>query len=458
VPTRKIVQVLAIVAASLAPCPASFGQDIFSRGQGGSSSQAVQGYRSPDRLDLRVGATYPVGSPDQKYAQIGLQASIGSDFACGHFDLHANLKNLMTKEAGKEMMDTVLGAVESELMYNALVLACETSPTACQAIQHFRVNANSLLGVGYNRCQAVENGIRDGLQGARARSIKDCMDQKQQQGVTDPNEALRACQNATTMSGLTGLPVQNFSLGTELEKALGLPAGESQNLQRLLSSLRITPTGATGSIQAEGVIQEYTRIENDFAQAWTDAIRQVAQNPGVPLDPDAAKKLQPENSPGPLPINVQDIAELPADQQTVFIRWIAGLMAMTTLEARVQKIERYLLAASKVPTLDKGTVEGIEKELTSLRMQMRHVDDQVKRQDSQNQALLRVIAAAEALKRDRAASSLSHAQAAADVQLNTDILAPAYGAPRRPAAPPPPGPQGVIQGAGCTNCPSVRIP
>jgi hypothetical protein len=449
---------LALALAIVVPCRGVLAQDLFTRGVGGNSGQAVQGYRSQDRLDLRVGASYPAAAPDQKYAQIGLQASIGSDFACGHFDLHANLKNLMTKEAGKEMMDTVLGAVESELMYNALVLACETSPTACQAIQHFRANSNALLGVGYNRCQAIENGIQDGLQGARARSIKDCIDQKRTQGVTDPNEALRACQNSTSMSGLTGLPVQNFNLGTELEKALGLPAGEAQNLQRLLSSVRITPTGIAGSIQAEGVIQEYTRIENEYVQAWGAAVRQIAQNPGATLDPDTAKKLQPENSPGPLPINLQDIAELPPDQQGVFIRWIAGLMAMTTLEARVQKIERYLLAATKVPTLDKGTVDGIEKELASLRAQMRHVDEQVKRQDAQNQALLRVIDAAETLKQGRAASSIARAKAAADAQLNTDILAPKYGAPRRPATPPLPGLQGVRQGAGCTNCPTGGTP
>ncbi len=446
--------VLAALLAFLVQLPSAMGQDIFNRNAGGNSPRTVQSTQTIDRLDLRLGATYPVASPDQKYAQIGLGASVSSDFACGRFDIHANLKNLMTKEAGKEMTDTLLGAVESELMYNALVLACETSPTACQAFQHFRVNANALLGVGYNRCQAVENGIQDGLQGARARSIKDCMDQKRQQGVTDPNEAMRACQNSTTMSGLTGLPVQNFNLGAELEKALGLPRGESQNLQRLLSSVRITPTSATGTIQAEGVIQEYARIQGEYAQAWSDAVRQAAQNPGARLDPETAKKLQPENSPGPLPANVQDIAELPPDQQALFIRWISGLMALNTLEARVQKIERYLMAGAQVPTLDKGTVASIEKELVSLRTQMRHVDEQVKRQDAQNQALLRIIAAAESLKRDRAASSVSRAKSAADVQLNTEILAPVYGAPRRPAAPPPPGPQGVGQGAGCTNCPT----
>lgn len=455
---NKALFALGLALGILARPGAAGAQDIFTRGSSGNSGATTHSYGGQDRLDLRVGASYPVGSADQKYARIGLQASIDGDFACGRFDIRANLKNLMTKEAGKEMSDALLGAVESELMYNALVLACETSPTACQAFQHFRVNANALLGVGYNRCQAIENGIQDGLQGARAKSIKDCVDQKRQQGITDPNEAMKACQNANSMSGLTGLPVKQFNLASELEKALGLPAGESQNLQRLLSSVNLTPKSASGAIQAEGVIQEYVRIENEYEQAWAVAIQQLAQNPGTPLDPDTAKKLQPENSPGPLPLNVQDIADLPPDHQGVFIRWIAGLMAMTTLEARVQKIERYLMAGAKIPTLDKGTVDGIEKELVSLRTQMRHVDEQVKRQDAQNQALLRVIQAAEALKRDRAASSLARSKEAADVKLMTDILAPKYGAPRRPAPPPPPGPQGVRQGAGCINCPTGSTP
>jgi hypothetical protein len=405
-----------------------------------------------------VGSSYPVGPSDRKYAQLGLSTSLSSDFACGNFDLKASLRSLVTKEAGKEMGEALLGAVESELMYNALVLACETSPTACQAFQHFRVNANALLGVGYSRCQAIENGIQDGLQGARARSIKDCIDQKRQQGLADPNDAMKACQNANQMSGLTGGTVASFDLGKELEKALNLPAGETQDLGRLLSGLRITPQGATGSIQAEGVLQEYARIQNEYAQAWAEATQKVAQNPAGGIDPDLKKKLQPENTPGPLPINVGDIAELPPDQQAIFIRWIAGLMALTSLEAKVQKIERYLMAGAKIPTLDKGTVNAMEKELQSLRMQMRHVDEQVKRQDEQNQALLRVIQAAEAMKRDRAASSVARAQDAENVKFLMDVYAPKYGAPRVPPTPPPPGPRGSFQGQGCTNCPPGGAP
>jgi hypothetical protein len=455
---RNSLAVLAPLAFLLLALPAR-AQDLLTRSRGsGGASGSVQGYAGQDRLDLLVGSSYPTPASDRKYAQLGLAASLSSDFACGKFDLHASLKNLVTKEAGKEMGEALLGAVESELMYNALVLACETSPTACQAFQHFRVNANALLGVGYSRCQAIQQGVQDGIQGAQARSIKDCVDQKRQQGVTDPNDAMTACQNANKMSGLTGASVTQFDLGKELEKALNLPAGETQDLSRLLSGLRITPQGATGSIQAEGVLQEYARIQNDYAQAWTEATQRVAQNSSGGIDPDLAKRLQPESTPGPLPVNLPDIADLPPDQQAIFIRWIAGLMALTTLEAKVQKIERYLMAGSKVPTLDKGTVTAMEKELQSLRMQMRHVDEQVRRQDEQNKALLGIIQAAEALKRDRAATSIARAQGAETTKILTDIYAPKYGAPRVAPTPPPPGPQGARQGPGCTNCPTGGTP
>ncbi len=433
-------------------------QDLLQRARGDDRPRVTAGgssYQGLDRLDLRVGGSFPsAASGDRGYARIGLSAGLDSDFACGKFDVRANLKSLVGKEAREDMLDTLIGAIESELLYNGLVLICEASPTACQAYQHFRVNANAMLGIGYDRCQAIESGVQDGIQSGQARSLKDCIARKQQEGKT-LDQALAACDKASTVSGLTGSPVAEFSLGRELEKALNLPPGETRELQRFLSDLRVKPNSVSGEIKGEAVLEEYARVEREYQEAWRKAVESVQRHPEAPLDPETAAKLQPENSPGPLPVDVRDVAELPVDQRSIYIRWLAGLAALQTLEGKVQKVERYLVAATQIPQMDAGNVQRIEREITSLRTQLRHVDEYVRRQEAHNQALLTVIRAAEAQKRERAASSLARAKSSEQGARQESEYGLKFGALRRPPPPPPPGQKGgtLIQGKGCVNCP-----
>ena len=448
---------LAMVLVAAAPAGA---QDLLQRSRGAQGGARPAGYydayQGHDRLDLRVGASLPTAtSRDRGYSRIGLSATLDSDFACGKFDVRANLKNLLGKEAREDMLDNLIGAVESELMYNGLVLACELSPTACQAFQHFRANSNAMLGIGYDRCQAIEAGIQDGMQGARARSLKDCVEEKRRGGAS-MDDALRACESINAVSGLTGGRVAEFDLGRELEKSLGLAPGEARDLQSLLSKVRLTPRGPAGEIRTDQVLEEYARVEREYAQAWTKATEAFAANPQAELDPEAARMLQPEGSPGPLPVNVQDIAQLPAPQRRVYIQWVAGLMARVTLERRVQKLERQLLAAKHVPTLDRGTLQLVERELESLRLQMRQIDEDARRQEATNQALLRVIESAETYRMDQAASSVARSKARTETNRLLEEYTLRFGQPYRPKTPPAPGLSGAVQGKGCTNCPEVK--
>lgn len=457
---RLLSPLLAIVAGLAAALPAR-AQDLLERVRVGGRPEVrtgVSSYQGLDRLDLRVGGSFPAAaSSDRGYARIGLSAGLDSDFACGKFDVRANLKSLVGKEAREDMLDTLIGAIESELLYNGLVLVCEASPTACQAYQHFRVNANAMLGIGYDRCQAIESGVQDGIQSGQARSLKDCIARKQKEGKS-LDQALAACDKASTVSGLTGAPVAEFSLGRELEKALGLPPGETRELQRFLSDLRVKPNSVSGEIKGEAVLEEYARLERDYQEAWKKAVSEVERDPEAPIDPETAAKLKPENSPGPLPINVRDVAELPGDQREIYIRWLAGLAALQSLEAKVQKIERYLVAATQIPQMDAGNVQRIEREIAGLRTQLRHVDEYVRRQEAHSQALLAVIRAAEAEKRSRAASALARAKSEEGGARLESEYGLKFGALRRPPLPPMPGPKGAVaprQGKGCVNCPDA---
>jgi hypothetical protein len=420
-------------------------QDLFDRqGQGRQSSGFTgEAYMGRDRLDLRVGGTIPA-SAGARSASIGLGATLEGDFACGKFDLRANLKNLMTKEAGKEMVGTLLGALESELMYNALVLACEASPTACQAFQHFRMNANALLKVGYDRCAAVEAGIQDGLQGAKAQAIKDCVDEKRRGGQT-MDQALAACDQASAMRGLTGAKVTEFDLGRELQKAFNLNDLDARDLNSLLSKMRLTPSGVGGQVAADAVRQEFLRVQKEYTDAWAKAMQAKASDPKAPVDPEIAGKLQPQGSPAPLPDELAQIAQLPRQVQRVFIGRVASQAALLDLTQRVQDLERRLAAAAKLPQNDQGKVRLMEQELRDLRLQLNQIDELVTRQDRWNAALLGSSEAAELYRAKEAAQAYAAGQSRQEDSRIRGEFAPEWGGLKKPSDPT----RGTTQGLGC---------
>ncbi len=420
----------ALVLAATAWPPETQAQDLFdrARAQAANSQKAgsAQVYRNPDRMDLRLGATFPTGTVvrDQGYGRLGFEGVFESDFACGKFDVKANLKSLVSKEARDEFLEALLGAVESELMYNALVLACETSPTACQAFQHSRVNANALLGIGYDRCAAIEAGIQDGLQAARAQSIKDCLNRKADQRIP-LDEAQRACEKANDVSGLLGGRVAEFNLGQELVRAFKLEGVDARHAETLLSKLRYTPQGVKGEVQADAVLQEYAKIEKEIARAWLQATETAARNPNAQLDPEGEKAIAPTWTSGPLRIGLERIAALRPDVRRLRIELLSARAAAVEMTLRVQKLERYLAGAEILPQTSDERKKEIARERGLLRLQLGHMDEIVARKEAYNKDLLDALLHGEGTEHGQAAAQLGRGRSEdMDARMRREAAAP----------------------------------
>ncbi|HEV3029206.1 MAG TPA: hypothetical protein VG457_16625, partial [Planctomycetota bacterium] len=144
--SRFVHVVVVTVSALLGGCPASaFAQDLLQRAKndlGIGTSRSTQSYQGRDRLDLALSGDLGAGLlAPQGSANLGLNASLDVDFACGKFDVNANLRSLFGKEAREEFMRGILNYGLSELTGSGLTLLCEASPTACQVFQHYRINA-----------------------------------------------------------------------------------------------------------------------------------------------------------------------------------------------------------------------------------------------------------------------------------------------------------------------------
>lgn|GEM_PF-5821127 len=402
--------VLAILLGGMSPALA---QDLFERADADKKRRpraSYETYSGRDRFDLRAGADLSKGllGDERGASKINLDGFIESDFACGKFDLKANLQGLISREAGEDFVNSLLGAVESELMYNALMLLAEASPTAFQLFQHWRVSANALLGIQYDRCQAIETAIQDGMQGIRARAIKDCVEEKRKLGYT-MDQALKACESSDEIRGLTGDKVKELDLTEELRKAFKLSDVDFAHLEGLLSKMRLTPQGAKGEIKSEPVIERYRELRKEYYDNWAAATDALVENPSAELDTELIAKLAPPGSPGVHLVEIRELAQVDVEKRRILVEQLANQAALLDLTIQVQTYERWLAAAAKLPQIEKSQVDRMEQEIRDLRLQLSHIDELVRRQERYNAAVLSATGVAQRQQSDLAAESLSRA-------------------------------------------------
>lgn len=422
---------LALVLAAASPAAADM-QDLFDRAESGrakkNSKSTAEGrvYLGRDRLDLTAGARIPTSAlGDRGAGKLSLGGDIESDFACGKFDIKANLKALISKESQEDFLNALLGAAESELAYNALMLLAETSPTAFQLFQHWRISANAMLGMQYDRCQAIEQAISDGMKSIQAKAMKDCVEEMRQNGAS-MDEALRACERSDEIRSLSGEKVKELDLTDELKKLFNISDVDFQHLEKLLSKIRITKGGASGEIKADAVLEEYERLEKEFYQAWVSATDTLATNPNAKLTEDQLAKLAPPWAARPLAVELAEFARIPSSRRRILLESVARQAALLQLTVQVQELERWLEAEAQHPKMDEARVRQRQQEARALRLQMAHIGEVVRRQEEYNAALLSLSGAGQREKSQLASEGLYRAMEAEASRQYLDI-APQWG-------------------------------
>lgn len=428
----------------LGGCPAaSFAQDLLQRAKNGlriGSSAGTDSYRGRDRLDLALSGDLGAGIlQPQGEASLGLNASLDVDFACGRFDLNANLRSLFGKESREEFIKGILNYGLSQLAGSGLTLLCEASPTACQVFQHYRINANELLKVNYNWCQAIQQGVGSGLQQSQAAAIKACIDQKRQGGAT-MDQALAQCQQSNKMQGFGGVQVVNLSVLGELSRALGLSSADQKRVGLLLSDVMLSTAGASGQIRADVVPQAFLKRRNDYLSGWDDALSQAKNGPSIAQS--TLEALTPPGAPPLLPDEVQEISRLSPTRQRLYVSQMASSAALLSLTVDVHRLERLLQAGRKDPSIDQGFVKWLERELEDLRQQLDQMRELAAEQGRYQKALSEFSEAGQRKAHEDAAGVITAIDSTAVAERGLSEVTPfgKFASPR--------------QGAGCTNCPT----
>jgi len=383
-------------------------QDIFERARqrDGDRPAPTATYSGRDRLDLRVSADLQSAAltPQRGSGRIGVQADLDVDFACGKFDIGASLRSLVSKSARDEYLGAIMGLLESELTKNALVLACEASPTICQAIQHYKVQAQAMLSTNYDRCRGIEQALGDALEKQKADSIKACLEEKRRAGIP-MDRALDECQGANGMRSLNGARVQEIDLLNELTKALKLTPEQEQNVQRLLSNrVTYTPRGGRGEIAKSAVEEEYRRARDRYSATWQAAVDQVERSQ-APSD-KTMSALAPPGAPGVSRTELAELALLPASLRDVLVSSVASQSALLEMVRRVHEVERDIEAARKLPTAGEVAIQKLERERTDLRAEVARLIETHERQNEFNRTLLAALSVARQHVATNAASAL----------------------------------------------------
>jgi hypothetical protein len=328
---------------------------------------------------------------DVKPIRASIDLGVGPDLGCGSFDLKASFKSLFTKNVKEEFLGGGLSALQSELAGSALVLACYASPTVCDAIKHYRITANTMLGMEMDGCRSLERAL-DGVQReSQARAIKECLDAKAREGMA-LDEAQKACRRPPELRGFDGRPVKEI----DLNRDLGLP-------ETLVSPLKIGPGTLRAESRGTAVVEQYESRRQEKLRAWGEALK----------DPGKAslEKLGP--------VSRDELGRMAAMEQTrreTAVRSMAAAQALAEVVAEAQAAERTLETAELLATPD------LRRELERRRTQLRN-------------EIGRLTETFETERRVNAAIGEAQAAAAADVaERARERLAPRRGEEARKAA------------------------
>jgi hypothetical protein len=332
---------------------------------------------------------------DVKPVRASIDLGVGPDLGCGSFDLKASFKSLFTKNLKEEFLGGGLSAVQSELAGSALVLACYASPTVCDAIKHYRITANSMLGMELDGCRALERSL-DGVQReSQARAIKECLDTKAREGMA-LDEAQKACLRAPELRGLDGRPVKEI----DLNRDLGLP-------DTLVPPLKIGPGTLRAESRGTAVPERYEEKRKEKTDLWNAALRDPGKAPLDPLGPVSRNELA-------------RMAAMEPSRRDTAVRSVAAAQALSEVVAEAQAAERALesgelLAAPEVR-------RELERRRVQLRNEIGRLTETFETERRVNAAIGEAQAAAAAEVAEKARESLAarrgeEARKAADEQL-----------------------------------------
>jgi hypothetical protein len=317
--------------------------------------------QEPGRVEYRLGPAIDRSGGRIPAAKVDVDLSTDLDFACGRFDLKASFGSLVNKDMAGELLGAALDQLRDRLAGSAMVLACQMSPTLCDALKHFRVTANELLAQKFADCRAIEQQADGPTRTLRARALMACLAEKQRAGVP-LDEALLACKSGDAVRGLDGKNGPEVDLVAQLAQAFGLGKESREIVTDLVDAPRLSATGRRGDVKLRSVDAAYERRREEAVTRFRKAVET-----GKP------EGLAPKSLPPVTRADLDLLKSLDEESRRSVVASLARSYALVETAELVHEIEALLEAAAAMtddPTLREQLArqgERIGRELRRLR-------------------------------------------------------------------------------------------
>jgi hypothetical protein len=348
----------------------------------------IDSVRARGRLDLRIGPSLDSDRCTIIPAKIQADLKIVPDFACGTFDISASYKSTFTKAFREEMLASLIASARVEIAGSAMVLACQMSPTICDAMKHYKIVASESLALAFGQCRAVESGTTGISAGLRARAIKQCLAELQAEGFT-LDEALHRCQSMRHLRGLLGGKVEEINLVKEVTTLLKLPRDAEGILLEVLGDFAWREKGRSGAIHIRPIAGLFERLRVEFEVSWSRAAE----------DPSRAKdeKLVPAGAPPATAFEVQRISALPAAERRIVIASLASSLSLQETARRLGEAQAALEAAALAAD-DPALATRLTEESRRLDLEFRRLREEYEMSETVARARLRLDVESRALE------------------------------------------------------------
>jgi hypothetical protein len=332
------------------------------------------------RLDLRLGPSLDNSRCTYLPAKVSAELKIVPDFACGRFDVSASYKSTFTKAFREELLGSLIASARAEISGSAMVLACQMSPTLCDAMKHYKIVASEALALQFGQCRSIESGASGLFDGLRARAIKQCLAELQAEGFT-LDEALHRCQSSRHLRGLLGGKVEEINLVKEITKVLKLPRDAEGILMEILGDAAWREKGRTGAVHIKPISGLFERLRVEFEMSWTRAA----------ADPAKAgnEKLVPAGAPPATAFEVQRLSSLSEGERKIVIASLASSLSLQETSRRLGEVQAALEAAASAAD-DPAMVQKLQEESRRLESEFRRLREDYQMSQLVAQARLRV--------------------------------------------------------------------
>lgn len=340
-------------------------QDLFER-------------QDPDRFEMRLAPC--VEFPKRPSTGASATLEFGGQFGCSGFDLRASFRSQFDRQIGEEFLQ----AIESDLASNALVLACQASPTICDAIKHYRLTASQFLQLQNDQCQGFEDALNGMPQKIRARAVLACIEEKKAQGWP-LDRALEACQKAESMRDLSGRETKEVDVLQELTRFLKLD-GELEKLLKAIGQPVKFGTGAASAVlNLLGIEKVFEEALAEFEKSWQEAIRKSGK-----VSADELQRLTPTGAPRVRATDVIAVSLLPEPRREAVVKSLASTAAYLQLASRLEELEMMIRAAEGSPASEE-LAPLLRQQREWVRAELQRLEERYRRQSFANDAYSRVL-------------------------------------------------------------------